>query len=83
MSIRSEILSQFKEVAQEQDKRLMPLADELPLAESGLDSLCLAVIVARLEDRFGVDPFSAALAEDAQLPVTMGEFIRFYEDAAK
>jgi len=29
----------------------------------------------------GIDPFSAA--EDADFPVTVGEFIRFYEDATK
>jgi hypothetical protein len=27
----------------------------------------------------GVDPFSAA--EDADFPVTLGDFIKFYEDA--
>ena len=82
MSIRSDILSKFKEVAEEQDKRLAPLADDLPLLESGLDSLCLAVVVARLEDALGVDPFSAAVRQDASFPVTVGEFIRFYENAA-
>ena len=49
--------------------------------ESGLDSLCFAIIVARLEDQLGVDPFSAA--EDVEFPVTVGDFVKFYEDAAK
>ena len=35
MSVRSEILDQFKQVAHEQDKRLGPLCDELPLLDSG------------------------------------------------
>jgi acyl carrier protein len=80
MSIRSEIITQFTQVAEEQNRQLAPLADDLPLLESGLDSLCLAVIVARLEDVLGVDPLSSA--EDNSFPVTLGDFIRFYENAA-
>jgi hypothetical protein len=79
MSIRTEILEQFQQVAHEQDRRLGPLSDELPLLNSGLDSLCFAIIVTRLETALGVDPFSGN--EDAPFPVTLGEFIRFYENA--
>ncbi|MGA2133193.1 MAG: acyl carrier protein [Bryobacteraceae bacterium] len=81
MSVRSEILAQFTEVAREQDKSLAPLTDELQLVDSGLDSLCMAIVVARLEDSLGVDPFTAA--EIAGFPVTLGEFIEFYENAPK
>jgi acyl carrier protein len=81
MNVRSEISNQFKQVAKEYDKRLAPLTDSLPLLDSGLDSLCFAVIVARLESQLGVDPFSAS--EDAAFPVTYGEFVRFYENAAR
>jgi len=66
-------------VAKDQRKKLAPLSDDLVLLESGLDSLCFAILVARLEDALGVDPFSAA--EDAEFPVTLGDFIKFYEDA--
>jgi acyl carrier protein len=79
-SIRAEIITQFQRVAQEQDKALAPLSDELALLDSGLDSLCLAIVVARLEDSLDVDPFSTA--EDLSFPITVGEFIKFYEDAA-
>jgi hypothetical protein len=81
MSLRSEILAEFERVAREQDKKLAPLSDDLVLLESGLDSLCFAIIVARLEDAVGIDPFSAA--GDLEFPVTLGDFIRFYEDAAR
>jgi len=81
MSARSEILDQFKQVAHEQEKQLAPLSDELPLLDSGLDSLCFAIIVSRLESVLGVDPFSAN--EDAGFPVNLGEFIRFYENAVQ
>jgi hypothetical protein len=35
MNVRSEILEQFQQVAHEQDTRLGPLSDELPLLDSG------------------------------------------------
>jgi len=80
VSVRASVLAQFERVAQEQKKTLAPLTDDLVLLESGLYSLCLAVIVAQLEDALGVDPFSAA--EDAEFPVTLGDFIELYEHAA-
>ena len=80
-SVRSRILSQFRSVAKEQNKDLPPLSDDLVLLDSDLDSLCFAVIVARLEDELGVDPFSAS--EDIEFPVTLGDFVKIYEDVAK
>lgn len=81
MNIHSEIATTFKTVALEQGKRLAPLTDDLELLDSGLDSLCFAIIVARLEAQLDVDPFSAS--EDAVFPVTFGEFVGFYENATK
>jgi hypothetical protein len=80
-SVRCEILSQFESVADEQNKKLPPLSDDWVLLESDLDSLCFAIIVARLEDELGFDPFSAD--EEVEFPVTLGDFIRIYEDGAK
>lgn len=68
------------QVAREHGKVLAPLKDDLQLAESGLDSLGFAVLVARLEDRLGIDPFTAA--EDALFPVTFGDFVKVYENGA-
>jgi acyl carrier protein len=79
MSVRSEILDQFEQVAQEQDMRLGPLSDETHLLDLGLDSLCFAIIVSRLETALNVDPFSEN--EGAPFPVKLGEFIRTYENA--
>ena len=81
MSVRSLIISHFKQVAQEQKKKLPELTDDLPLLNSGLDSLCLAIIVARLDDELGCDPFSAG--DDSYLPSTFGDFISLYEDAVR
>ena len=80
MNVRSEVVTQFKQVAQEQGKRLAPLTDNLELLNSGLDSLCFAILVTRLEDALGVDPFTAS--EDTLFPVTFGDFVSFYENAA-
>ena len=79
MDTKSEIIAQFTQVARERDKRLAPLTDDLALLDSGLDSLCFAIVVARLETSLGKDPFSED--EDARFPVTFGDFIRFYENA--
>ena len=81
MSVRSEILDQFKQVAQEQDKRLGSLCDGLSLLDSGLDSLCFAILVSRLEIVLGVDPFSENT--DAPFPVNVGEFIGLYENVVQ
>jgi acyl carrier protein len=68
-------------VAKERELKLPPLTDDLVLLESGLDSLSFAIIVARLEDQLGFDPFSAD--EDLEIPVTLVDFIRIYENGAK
>jgi hypothetical protein len=80
MSLRQQIIAEFERVAGEQKKALAPLTNELPLLEAGLDSLCFAIIVARLDDTLGLDPFAAG--DEVEFPVTFGDFVRFYDDAA-
>ena len=80
MSVGSDIAALFAEVALEQNKPLAPLTDNLGLLDTGLDSLCFAIVVARLEDQLGVDPFSSD--GEIDFPVTVGDFIRLYEHAA-
>jgi acyl carrier protein len=80
MSLQTMIFEQFEQVARDQEKTLTRLNADTVLLDSGLDSLCFAIIVARLEDELGVDPFTAA--EDVFFPVTLGEFVKFYENAA-
>lgn len=79
-SIRSIIIEQMAGIAEQQNKTLVKLQDDLALTESGLDSLCIAVLVASLDDQLGLDPFSSQ--EDIEFPVTIGDFIRLYEHAA-
>jgi acyl carrier protein len=81
MSVRSDVVSQFEQVAIEQKRKLAPLSDDRKLLDVGLDSLSLALIVVRLEEVLGFDPFDAA--EDVQFPVTFGDFVRLYENHSK
>lgn len=81
MHVRAEIFDQIKLVAEEQDQRLGTLSDDLPLLDLGLDSLCFAILVSRLETVLGVDPFSQN--EDAPFPVSLGDFIRLYEHSVQ
>ena len=80
MTVQAMIFEQFEQVAREQEKAIAPLSDDLVLLESGLDSLCFAIVVAKLEDELGIDPFTAS--EDVYFPVTLGEFVKFYETAS-
>jgi acyl carrier protein len=74
-------MDQMAQIAREHGKILAPLRDDLVLVDSGLDSLGFAVLVARLEDRLGIDPFTAS--EDALFPVTFGDFVKVYEHSAR
>lgn len=79
-SIRDAVLEEMRRVADQQGKHLPPLADDLPLLESGLDSLCIAILVATLDDRLGIDPFSGD--GPTVFPVTVGDFVVAYERSA-
>jgi acyl carrier protein len=77
MSVKLTIIEQMEQVAREHGKILPPLKEDLVLANCGLDSLGFAVLVARLEDALGIDPFTAA--DDAIFPITLGDFVKVYE----
>src|SRR5476649_2296112 len=78
MSVRLRIISAMQQVAREQQVGLPPLDDDLSLHETGFDSLGFAILVARLEDDLGVDPFT--MSQDAAFPLTIGDFIEAYEN---
>ena len=66
-------------IAEEQQVTLPPLEDDLPIHDIGFDSLAFAILVVRLEDELGIDPF--AVSDDAAFPSTFGDFVRAYEEA--
>ena len=81
MSVKATVISEIQRIAEDETKSLPPLTDDLVLLDSGLDSLGIAILVARLEETLGFDPFTET--DDMAYPVTLGDFIRFYEHAAQ
>ena len=80
-SIKATVILQINQIAEEERKTLPPLTDDLVLLDSGLDSLAVAILVARLEETLGLDPFTES--DEVSYPVTLGDFIKFYEQAAR
>ena len=80
MNIREIVLLEIRKIGEEQATKLAPLTDDLNLTDSGLDSLGFAILVTRLEDELGFDPFTEA--DEARYPVTLGDLMNFYEAAA-
>jgi acyl carrier protein len=78
MSVRLRIIAAIQQIAAEQHVALPPLEDNLSLHEMGFDSLAFAILVARLEDDLGSDPFT--MSADASFPLTIGDFIKAYEN---
>jgi acyl carrier protein len=81
MSVKAAVIAEIQRITEDDSKTLPPLTDDLVLLDSGLDSLGIAILVARLEETLGFDPFTES--DDVAYPVTLGDFIRFYERAAQ
>ena len=81
MSVKATVISEIQRIAEDETLSLPPLTDDLVLLDSGLDSFGIAILVARLEETLGFDPFTET--DDMAYPVTLGDFIRFYEHAAE
>ena len=79
MPTRTIIIDAMRRIADEQHRTLGRLDDDAQLLTIGLDSLCFAILVARLEEALNVDPFGAS--DEIELPVTVGDLVRFYEKA--
>lgn len=75
--VRSLICTHLAELLREEGVEPPDLSDSLILLESGLDSLGFAVLVTRLTDSLGYDPFT--ISDEAIYPRSLGEFIEMYE----
>lgn len=76
--MRARVLQIMAEIAEDQGKKLCDAIDEdSVLLQTGVDSLGFAILVARLEEEFGIDPFVAMV--EPVYPRTFGEFLRIYE----
>lgn len=76
--VRDTIVSAIQEAAEIRGTEIITdLNDETILLESGLDSLGFAILVARLEEELGYDPF--ILMVEPVYPRTLGQFIEIYQ----
>jgi len=72
------ILSVYKEVysSQNKGKSAPEIKNETILLDSGLDSLGHAILITRLEEALGYDPFT--ISSEAYYPRTFEELVEFY-----
>ena len=77
---RSAIEEEIAVVIKESGRELSPITDSSSLMRGGvgLDSMDLAVLVVRLEQRLSCDPFNSTELE--KYPTTVGELVRLYEE---
>lgn len=76
MDVRAVIVEELSLLFEEDGLARPDFVDELVLLSTELDSLGFAVLVARLDERLGFDPFS--LMNEPVYPQTLGEFVEIY-----
>lgn len=79
-AIRLAVHDEIAALLREDGKPVPDLLPESVLLETGLDSLGFAVLVTRLEDVLGYDPFT--LMDEPVYPRTVQEFVSMYESTA-
>lgn len=79
-NLKNKIIYVINEIADMRGTQLCVLVDETVLLESGLDSLGFAILVARLEEELGYDPF--VMMDVPVYPRTLSEFIEIYQHFA-
>ncbi len=76
--MRTKIIEIMREIAAESGAgALTDINDETILLDSGLDSMGFAILVARLEEELGYDPFT--MMDVPVYPRTLGEFVAIYQ----
>jgi acyl carrier protein len=80
VAIEQVIRDGLVELFEEDDLDVPDITDDLVLLETELDSLGFAVLVTRLEETLGYDPFS--MMTEPVYPTTFGEFVAVYEQFA-
>lgn len=79
-SVRQAVIEAITTLLEEDELPVPALEDETVLLETGLDSLGFAVLVTRLEESLGYDPFT--LMTEAVYPRTLNDFVTIYETHA-
>jgi aryl carrier-like protein len=81
VDLNTTILTCLRDIAEMTECSLVsPLQDDTVLLESGLDSLGFAMLVSRLEEELGYDPFVQMV--EPVYPATLGEFVSIYRKFA-
>lgn len=76
--MKAKILSIMREIAIENKVEIKNNIDsETVLLECGLDSLGFAILVARLEEDLGYDPFT--MMDEPIYPQTFGQLVEIYQ----
>ncbi|MBC3864177.1 acyl carrier protein [Undibacterium jejuense] len=76
-NLRANIIAAIEETADVRGANIVgAFVDETVLLDSGLDSLGFAILVARLEEELGYDPF--VLMDEPVYPRTLGDFVAIY-----
>lgn len=75
------VVKVLREILEEKRSPFGDLSENRILRELGLDSLDWIIIVVKLEEAMGVDPF--AEQKEYRIPVTVGDLIGFYEQGEK
>lgn len=74
--VRRAVIDEITALLIEEEKEVPDLQDGDVLLESGLDSLGFAVLVTRLEESLGYDPFTEM--DEPVYPQTLGDFVDVY-----
>lgn len=80
MTLRSTIIEEIESITTAHEKRMPPITEDVVIMDTEFDSLCFALLVARMEDITGIDPF--AEMDMADLPVTIGDLVALYDRSA-
>jgi hypothetical protein len=79
--MKEKIIEIMREVADASGLSLIEnINDNTVLLESGLDSLGFAILVARLEEELGYDPF--VMMDEPIYPSTLNELVSIYQKFA-
>lgn len=77
-ALRQQLVQALQDTAEIRGAQIVSRpTDDMVLLESGLDSLGFAILVAKLEEELGYDPFAAM--DEPVYPRTWGEFVAIYE----
>ncbi len=80
MNLRAVIIDEISKIAEERGLTVGVLEDETVLLESGLDSIGFAVLVVRLEQELGYDPFT--MINEPVYPKRLRDFVEIYQSVA-